>query len=83
MAKQQMVEIAKALSIKARLVRMMSSGLRNSCESHARNSVLCRSASRSASSAALCAVMSVFVPNQRTTRPVSSQIGKARERNQR
>ena len=42
-----------------------------------------RSFSRSACSFCLSSVTSVFVPNQRTTRPSASRMGRARERNHR
>ena len=38
---------------------------------------------RNAFSASICSVISVLVPNQRTTLPVSSRMGSARDRNQR
>ncbi len=63
--------------------RIGASGLRSSCDSIPRNSVFRRSASRSASSASLRAVMSIAAPMKRATRPSAPRIGASRERNHR
>ena len=60
---------------------MALSGVRSSWLITARNSLLARFAASAASRAARSAVTSVFVPNQRTTRPSPSRSGNTRVRN--
>ncbi|BDG01336.1 hypothetical protein AMOR_03320 [Anaeromyxobacter oryzae] len=64
-------------------MRMGARGFRSSCERTPRNSLLRRSASRSAASARTWSSSSVFVPNHRVMRPSASRSATARVRNHR